>query len=371
MNKKNGKAMVWTGVGIPWEMREYPIPDVEPDAILVKITMASICGSDVHTYKGEYRGRVAATKEKPMIGGHEMTGRIYKMGRNVQSDSLGNPLKEGDRIVYSYFALCGKCRYCHEGPARCPDALKFRGDSSNDYPHFVGAFAEYYYLRKGQWVYKVPDVLPDEAVTPVNCAVSAAAYGLHRVNIPLGGQVVIQGAGGLGLSATVIAKEMGAAQMIVIDKRINRLEMSKSFGADAVINMIDYPSFEARLEKVKDLTHGRGADLVVEANGHPEVVWEGLEMLGPGGTYLSMGLVTGQLHSRIDMERVIHKGLTIVGSGSYKSWTIPRVLDFMVRRKDKYPFDKLISHKFKLEDINEAFRQAMDGDVIRAGLIPT
>jgi L-iditol 2-dehydrogenase len=370
MENANGRAMILTGIGVPWEMKEYPIPDVEPNAILVKITMASICGSDVHTYKGERRGRVIASKENPMIGGHEMTGRIYKMGRNVKSDSLGQPLKEGDRIVYSYFILCGKCPSCHTGAARCPDALSYRGNSSDEYPHFVGAFSEYYYLRPEQWVYKVPDVLPDESVTSVNCAISAAAYGMHKVSIPLGGQVVVQGAGGLGLSVAVMAKEMGAAQVIVVDRLPNRLERSKSFGADAVINMSEYSTPEARIEKVRRLTNGRGVDVVVEANGHPEVVAEGIEMLGVGGTYLTMGLVSGKLYSQIDMARITHKGLTIMGSGSYKSWTIPKVLDLMVRTKDKYPFDRLISHKFRLEDINEAFNQVMAGKVIRAGLIP-
>lgn len=362
--------MILTGVEVPWKMMEYPIPDVEPDAILVKITLASICGSDVHIYKGERRGRVVPSKENPMIGGHEMTGRIYKMGRQVKSDSLGQPLKEGDRIVYSYFLLCGKCIFCHTGAARCPDALSYRGNSSDEYPHFVGAFSEYYYLRSGQWVYRVPDALKDESVTAVNCAISAAAHGMHKVRLPLGGQVVVQGSGGLGLSLAVMAKEMGAARVIAIDKLPNRLEISKFFGADFAVDMREYSTPEARLEKIKELTNGRGADLVVEANGHPEVVSEGIEMLGAGGIYLTMGLVNGKVYSQIDMAKITHKGLTLLGSGSYKSWTIPRVLDLMVRTKDKYPFEKLISHKFRLEDINEAFQQVMAGKVIRAGLIP-
>jgi len=368
MEKTNGRAMVTTGVGIPWEMREFPLPDVEPNAILVKITMACICGSDVHSYLGEYRIRSAISKENPMIMGHEMTGRIYKKGRDVKVDTLGQPLKEGDRIVYSYFAPCGKCWACHGG-APCLNRLRFRR-TCNEFPHFFGAFSEYYYLRPEQWVYKVPDVLPDESVAPVNCAMSTVTFGMHRVSIPLEGQVVVQGAGGLGLSATVVAKEMGASQVIAVDQLAHRLEMSKSFGADATINTSEYPTAAARVEKVKQLTNGRGADLVVEVTGRPEVVPEGLEMLISGGTYLSMGIVTGQLYSPIDMERVIHKGLTIVGSGNYKSGTIPKVLDLMVRTKDKYPFHRLISHKFRLEDIEKAFGQIGEGKVIRAAVIP-
>ena len=93
-------------------------------------------------------------------------------------------------------------------------------------------------------------------------------------------------------------------------------------------------------------------------------------MLCPSGTYLTMGLVTGGLISHLDMEKVVHKGLTIVGSGNYKSWVMPKVLDLLVRTRDKYPFDKLVSHKFKLEDINEGIRQSLEGKVIRAGVVP-
>ena len=83
-----------------------------------------------------------------------------------------------------------------------------------------------------------------------------------------------------------------------------------------------------------------------------------------------MGLVTGGMYSQLDLERVVHKGITIVGSGNYNAWVIPRVLEMLVRTKEKYPFHKLVSHKFKLEDINEAFRQAIEGSVIRAGVVP-
>ena len=369
MKSMTGKAMVSTGVGIPYEMREYPLPDVEPDAILVKITMACICGSDIHYYKGEYVGRAVASKEAPRIMGHEMTGRIYKMGRNVKTDFLGQPLKEGDRIVYCYYVPCGKCQACLSGVAPCPYKHRFRG-SCEEFPYFRGAYAEYYYLRPEQWVYKVPDELPDESVAPVNCAMSTVTYGMHRVSIPLEGKVVVQGAGGLGLSATAVVKEMGASQVIVVDKLANRLKISESFGADYTINLDEYPTPEARIGRVREITRGKGVDLVVEVVGLPEVVSEGIEMLAPGGTYLSMGLVTGKLYSQLDMEKVVHGGITITGSGNYKPWTIPQVIDMMVRTKDKYPFDKLVSHKFRLEDINEAFKQAIEGKVIRAAISP-
>jgi threonine dehydrogenase-like Zn-dependent dehydrogenase len=131
--------------------------------------------------------------------------------------------------------------------------------------------------------------------------------------------VLVQGAGGLGISTTAIAREMGAARVIVIDKVAERLKLATAFGADHTIDMNDYPTADARLQRVRELTGGKGVDIAVEVVGRPEVIAEGLEMLSPAGTYLTMGLVTGGLYSQIDMEKVVHKGLTI-------PWSKVRVL---------------------------------------------
>jgi L-iditol 2-dehydrogenase len=370
MSKITGKAMVATGLNVPWELREYPVPDPEPDCIVIKISMSSICGSDIHTYRGEYKGRtdILGSKEKPKILGHEMMGRIYKLGSNVKTDFSGQTLKEGDRVVWCYFKPCGKCPACINEVSPCPDRLKEFTGSCDEFPHFNGAFAEYYYLRPNQWIYKVPDTLPDEAVVYVNCAGSTVAYGLQKVDLPLGAQVVIQGAGGLGIIAAPMVKDMGAARAIVIDKLPQRLDLAKAFGADNTINIDEYPTPEARIEKVKELTGGKGAELTIEVASAPDAVSEGVQMLAPGGTYLSMGLVTGGLYSKLDVAMLVHRGLKLVGSANYRVGTIPRVLDFMERNRDKYPFEKMISHKFKLEDIEESFRQIIAGGVLRAAI---
>src|SRR5688572_732223 len=228
MTKETGRAMVWTAINTPLEPREYPLPEVDDDAMLVRITMACICGSDIHSYKGEYVGRLKPTKEKPLIMGHEMSGRIYKMGRNVKTDYLGRPLKEGDRIIYAYFNPCGKCPECVSGTAPCPHRHRFR-KSSEEFPHFRGAYAEYYYRQCVQWVFRAPDALSVECAAPIDCAMSTFAYGMYQGRVPLGRTELVQGAAGLGLSAIAIAREMGAAQVIVLDKIAQRLELSGSF----------------------------------------------------------------------------------------------------------------------------------------------
>lgn len=364
-----GKAMVGFGSGVPWEMREYPIPDPEPDAVVTKITMSSICGSDVHLYRGDF-GRPPAQNPRPHISGHEFVGKVYKLGSNVKTDFNGVPLKEGDRVAWCYFVPCGKCPACLNDTAiPCPNRHK-HGVPADQFPHFKGAFAEYYYVSPGQWIYKIPDNVPDEAAVYVDCAASTVAYALHKTRFPMGATAVVQGAGGLGLNACAMAKDMGAAQVIVVDKLSDRLKLAMSFGADSTIDANSYSTAESRIEKVMSLTAGSGADLVIElVSSAPEVVPEGIQMLTLGGTYLTVGLV-GPYSTTLPLGPFIDRGVRLIGSANYKAWTMPRVLDFMSRTIDKYPFDKIISHKFRLEQAEEAIKQMMLGKVVRAAVVP-
>ncbi len=185
---------------------------------------------------------------------------------------------------------------------------------------------------------------------------------------------MIFGAGGLGINAAPQAKDMGAARVIVIDKNPERLKAVMSFGADYTIDYNEYPTLQSRIDKVKQLTGGNGANVVVEVvAAGPEVVAEGLQMLVPGGTFLSMGLVghdeKGPFTGQIEMERLISGHFNIIGSSNYNMTTIPQVLDFMSRSINKYPWDKIISHKFPLEKAEEAMKQASAGKVVRAAIV--
>src|ERR687895_20 len=165
-----------------------------------------------------------------------MMGRVAKLGSKVKSDSLGRPLKEGDRVAYTYFYPCGRCLAClNKEPASCPAKIE-RPRGPSEFPHLHGAFAEYYYLRPGGAIFLVPDVLPDELVSPVNCALAQVIFGLHQAGLKFGGSVAIQGAGGLGIQAAAVAKDMGAATVIVIDQLAGRLDLARQFGADHTIN---------------------------------------------------------------------------------------------------------------------------------------
>jgi len=362
-----GKAAVCSGISSPFEIREFPISEVEPDAVLVKVTMANICGSDLHIWHGEIPG-----PKLPGVLGHEMVGTVYELGKNIKTDSIGQPLSVGDRVVYPYWKTCGRCFTCISGDfVACTNKFPFRsGGTVDDPPHFLGAYAEYYYVSPGQPIFKVPDELSDEVVAPVNCALAQVIFGLSRVGVTVGDYVVIQGAGGLGINSVAVAREMGASKIIVIDKLKPRLDMAEAFGADHTINLEEYPDAKARIAKIREITSGRSADVVVEVTGVPQVISEGAGMLRFGGRYLIMGSISLGQNAEISPASLIMRNSRFVFVGFYEPWAIVRALDLLRRTMSKYPFHQILSHKFKLSEINEAFKQADAGKVIRASIVP-
>jgi threonine dehydrogenase-like Zn-dependent dehydrogenase len=368
----HGKAAVFFGPGKPFEIREVPMPDVEPDAVLIRVSLANVCGSDLHFWRGDAPLRLP---EDGWIFGHEMTGRVAKLGARVKTDSLGRPLKEGDRVAYTYFYPCGRCYACLANePAACPAKIE-RPLGPSQFPHFHGAFAEYYYLRPRGALFLVPDSLPDELVSPVNCALCQVIFGLERAGLQFGNTVVIQGAGGLGIQAAAVAKDMGATTVIVVDQLPGRLELARAFGADHTINVKEVTDRRERVNLVRKWTGGAGADVACDFVGFPQVIPEGIEMLRSGGTYLEIGTISRGAKIELEPSLLVWGSKKIVGVIQYDPGVIQKALDFLVRNRTRWPFDKLISHKYPLERINQAFADsewhAKDTtNITRAALVP-
>jgi threonine dehydrogenase-like Zn-dependent dehydrogenase len=369
---ETGRAAVFHGPGKPFEIRELPLPDVEPDGVLVRVTLASICGSDLHFWRGDAPLRLP---DDGWIFGHEMTGRVARLGARVTTDSLGRPLREGDRVAYSYFYPCGRCPACLDRmPAACPHKIG-RPLGPSQFPRFHGAFAEYYYLRPGGAIFLVPDSLSDAMVAPVNCALAQVMYGLERAGLRLGQAVAIQGAGGLGIQAAAVAKSMGAALVIVIDQLPERLQLAREFGADHTISLREVTERKERVALVRSLTGGAGVDVACDLVGLPAVVPEGLDLLRPGGAYLEIGTISRGLTVELEPAQLVWGSKTIVGVVMYDPRVLPRALDFLVRHRERWPFDRLVSHTFPLERIDDAFHasewHSRDATAItRAALAP-
>jgi threonine dehydrogenase-like Zn-dependent dehydrogenase len=352
-----GRAVLFMGARKPFEITEYEVPDPEPGAIVLRITQAGVCGSDLHSWRGD--GQPAPVPPGGRTTGHEGTGVVYKLGKDVTTDSLGRPLKEGDRIIYSAISPCGHCYQCLNGnPNWCKEGF-FRRAPTGEWPYFNGTYADYYYIRPNQEVFKVPDELPDSVLGFVNCAMGTVTEGLLRAGCKEGDYVVIQGAGGLGLNAIAAAKDMGAHRVIVLDRLENRLELAREFGADDTINVDqEWTTPDMRRQRVWELTDGRGADIVMELVGRSELFSEGIEYLTNGGTFVEIGNIVRGNPVAFDPSALIFSAKRIIGSPMYRPSLLPMMLETLVKKQGKLPYDKIVSHSFPLEKINEAFEQA-------------
>jgi D-arabinose 1-dehydrogenase-like Zn-dependent alcohol dehydrogenase len=367
---ETGKMAVWLGHGKPFEIREYPVPDPDHGAAVIKISLANVCGSDMHYWNGELDYQKMG-RPLPLNTGHEHTGVVYKLGAGVTTDSAGAPLREGDRVVYRYFNPCGHCPACLRRQFKsCPTRQANWAVSCEVWPHFQGGYGQYFYLRPNHAIFKLPDEISDDMAAGINCAFTQVYAGLDVVGFRAGQTVVIQGAGGLGVYACAVAREMGAARVIVIDGVDERLELASQFGADEFVDLRQHATPQARIERVKALTGNWGADVVMELVGNPNVVDEGLRMTAPEGTYLEIGNINVGWEATFDPSWIVFGNRRIQGVAHYEAEHLKGALDLMLRTRGRYPYDKIVSHKFPLERINDAFTQQAERHVTRAAIVP-
>jgi D-arabinose 1-dehydrogenase-like Zn-dependent alcohol dehydrogenase len=368
-----GRVAVLKAYKAPYQIQEFDVPDPEPGAILLKITQAGICGSDLHSWRGDQSQEFNPIPPKGRVAGHEGTGVIYKLGKGVNTDSLGHPIKEGDRLMYTAIKPCNRCYQCLNGNHNwCSGGAGVYAEAGN-WPYFTGTYGDYYYITPNQPVFSVPDVLPDNVLGFINCAMGTVTEGLTRAGCKEGDYVVIQGAGGLGLNATAMAKDMGAHKVIVLDRLPNRLKLAEEFGADHTINIEEFNTPQKRKERVLELTNGRGADVAMELVGRAELLVEGVDFLTNGGTFVEIGDIVRGKTTPFDPSTVL-RGKKIMGSSMYRPSLLPVMMEMMAKNLNKRPYTKIVSNTFPLAKINDAFAQAewdnKQTGVTRAMLVP-
>ena len=338
-----------------WELEELPLPEIEDDGILIRVQAAGICGSDLHVWRGDGKNP-NDPKEGPKTLGHEMMGTVYKMGRNIKFDSLRNSLKEGDRVIFSYFFPCTSCYNCIRGEF---GACKFRSRKMyHEWKYCNSGFSQYYYLQPSHFIFKAPKELSDNTLVSLNCALAQVIEAFNVAKIDFGDNVVIQGAGGLGIYATAVAREMGANKVIVIDGHKSRLKLAKKCGASDTIDINEVSTSEERIELVKDLTDSIGADSVMELVGFPAVLEEGIKMCRMRGKYLEIGSISPNNMINIDANYLVTNQIRLFSFQHYDPWVIPNAVKFLERTKNKFPLNNLISHQFPLSNINTAFQKS-------------
>ena len=367
MSSEFGDAVIFNGYGKPLVKTKFEIPKkVDDYDALVKVTLATICGSDVHTWCGH---RDFPT---PSILGHEIVGKIVKLGNKLQYDYMGNELHKGDRVVWSMTVSCGTCYFCTTAglPQKCVNLFKYGHVKSDEPPHFTGGYAEFVYLKKGTSIFKIPSELTDEEVAPLMCAGATVMSGLDAADFSHCDYVVVQGCGSLGLYACAFTKELGASKVIAIDTENERLTLAQQFGADYLINATEDEN--DILNHITKITCGRGVDYVIEVTGSSHVIPQGIKFLRIGGKYILLGAIYPQGFVTIDSSDVITKCLHLFGMHNYKSIHLNNAIQLVQKIRKKYPFKKLVGPIFNLSeiDLEAAFNSLYTKKSIRPAIIP-
>lgn len=333
------RANVFCGVD-DFQIREAPKPRAGVGEAVIRITLTTICGTDLHIVRGEYP--VAAG----LIIGHEPVGIIEELGPGVTGYEVG------DRVLVGAITPCGQCRACLSGDlSQCGHGEGYEALGGWRFGNTInGAQAEYLRVPNAQAnLAKIPDDVRDEQVVLLADIASTGFSGAESANVRIGDAVVVFAQGPIGLCATAGAKLMGASLIIGVDGDENRLKMARRMGADVVLNFKE----QDVVAEVKRLTGG-GADAAIEALGTQETFESGLRCLRPGGTLSSLGVYSGKLQVPYDAFGA--------GIGDYKIVTTlcPGGKERMRRlietvRHGRVDLTPLLTHTYELDDIVEAY----------------
>ncbi len=348
------------------EIHEYDLPELPPGAVLLKVRRANVCGSDLHIW------HFLSVAFRDVAMGHEFVAEIAELGPGVTTDSGGQLISVGDRVAAVYYHTCLKCPACGRGDfAMCHNSGRNMGLPPTTPPHFNGAFATHYFVSPGQFFYKVPDNVTDAAAAGANCGLAQMMYSIDKLNVRRGQNVVVQGAGGLGLYASAVAKSTGAT-VIVVEKEPVRIESARTFGADHIIDINEFPTVEARTARILELTNGIGADAIIEVTGRPSAFAEAIDYSRVGASIASIGNLNVGKDFEISFAPALitRKQLTIVGILRYDPWYLKDALNFLAEYRDDFPFDALSDRVFSMDDINQALELSEARVVARAAIIP-
>ncbi len=336
-----------------YDIKEYPIPELGDDDILVKVEGCGVCGTDAHEFKRDPFGLI------PVVLGHEGTGEIVKMGKNVKKDSAGKPLKVGDKVV--------TCMIFKDDPditmydlnkQNVGSGAEVYGLIPDDDIHLNGWFADYIVIRGGSTVFNVSDLNLDERILIEPSAVlihaveRAKTTGILRFN----SRVVVQGCGPIGLICIAILRTMGVENIVAVDGEEKRLSFAKEMGATATVNFKNHSGIEALTGAVKDAFGGYLADFAFQCTGSPVAHSNIYKFIRNGGGLCELGFFINGGDATINPHfDICSKEITTVGSWVYTLRDYATTFDFLKRAKGiGLPMNKLITHKFPLSQINEA-----------------
>jgi threonine dehydrogenase-like Zn-dependent dehydrogenase len=365
---KSTRAAVMHAFNSDLVVEDVPLPSaLEPGAVLIQTEAATLCGSDIHQWKDEVAHTVL-----PVILGHEMTGTVLALGEGADTDSLGKPVKVGDRLIWSS-PSCGKCYICTmlEEPVMCPNRLFGSRQRTTEPPYAIGGLSQYIYVPGRSSRIAIDRSARAAWVSAASCAGKTVVRAFERAGgITPGQSVVVLGCGPLGLFGTALAAASGAGSVIVTGAPAHRLNVARRLGATETIDITEVSDAERRIEKVRALTGGRGAEVLLDFAGGPGVFREMLHMAAIQARCVSVGSVTGGPFP-VENRLITSKELTIIGSRSAELGYHLKALQFMQRSADLFDWDAMFDAPCGLDGAGEAIRAMAELRAVKPVIAPS
>ena len=327
-------------------VQNVPKPTIGRHGALVKVAACGLCRTDLEYLKG----RVRPPKAPPFIPGHEASGTVVEVGKEVEH------CKEGDKVIVAYLNPCENCLLCREGRENICHNAELIGATRD------GAFAEFLSVP-AKSVFLVPPGIPVEEASIITDAVASSFHALVNVaRVKPGDVTAIYGAsGGLGLSSIQIAKALGA-QVIGIGRQSWKLERAKELGADAVISTADTDNLA---DEVRKISSG-SVDISIDVSGVPALVEAAIKTTSPGGKIILLAFNFEKVQFSIG--RLMWREQSILGSKNYRPVDMPQIIKLV--EEGKVRLGPMISHRFALEEINTAYELLDQGKMLRGIIVP-
>ena len=350
------------------ELREVPSPELEEDSAFLEVELSEVCGTDVYLQRGLLEG-----VPYPLIPGHVSVGRLSRI-RGRLFDVEGREFCEGDRVTFlDVHRTCNACWYCLVAKAttRCPQR-KVYGITYGLEDGLCGGWAEQIYLKPGtRCIHLDADA---ETFMAGGCALPTALHAVERGETAIGDTVLVLGSGPVGINTIILSLMRGALRVLCIGAPDHRLEAATQVGASAVLNFEEHNEAE-RLEWVLEQTHGRRADMTIEATGAPDAVVQAMRFTRDAGCVVIVGQYTDHgpvssavaFNPHLDLNK---KHLDVRGCWGSDFSHFYRGLQIVSDPNRAAPWSKLKSRRYGLDDANEALADVAEGRVLKALIDP-
>ena len=360
------RVAVLTGLE-KFEIKEYPMPAVGDDDILVRVEGCGVCGTDAHEFKRDPFGLI------PVALGHEGTGEVVKMGKTVKKDSAGKPLAVGDKVVTCMIFKDNPDITMYDLNKQNVGGADVYGLLPDDDIHLNGWFADYILVRGGSTVFNVSDLDLDSRILIEPCAVlihaveRAKTTGILRFN----SRVVVQGCGPIGLICIAVLRTMGIENIVAVDGEQKRLDFAKLMGATKSVNFKEHNGIEGLTSAVEEAFGGYPADFAFQCTGSPIAHSNIYKFIRNGGGLCELGFFINGGDATINPHfDICAKEITTVGSWVYTLRDYGITFDFLKRAKGiGLPLEKLITHKYSLDEINEALKTNLKMEGLKIAIV--